>query len=169
MPNEELSSGFIETAEYLAASSVSNEAILRRAISSCYYSVFHALAKLVADSLVGEDPNTRPKKAWIEVYRGLNHNTCRTACSNAASVNFPKEIKQFSEALVQLQKERHKADYDPTYNPELEDVKFLIALAKESLSGLKVVKDKDKKAFSAWVLITGPGAKTARDLARRND
>ena len=169
MPNEELSSGFIETAEYLAASSASNEATLRRAISSCYYSVFHALAKLVADSLVGVDPNTRPKKDWIEVYRGLNHNTCRVACSNANSINFPEDIKQFSEALAQLRKERHKVDCDPTYNPEMEYAEFLIALAKKSLNGLKVVKDRDKKAFSALVLISGPGAKAARDLARQND
>ena len=169
MPNEKLSSGSIETAEYLAASLASNEATLRRAISSRNCSVFHAPEKLVADSLVGEDPNSRPKKAWIEVYRGLNHNTCRTACSNANSINFPEEIRQFSPALVLLQKECHKADSDPEYSLRIEYTEFLIALAKKSLNGLKVVKDRDKTAFSALVLITGPGAKAAGDLARQND
>ena len=110
MPDAELSSGLIETAEHLVSLESPSAATLRRAVSSCYYAVFHALAKSVADSLIGEDPDKRPKKAWIEVYRGLNHGTCRNACANAKSVGFPDEMHSFAEAFVQLQAARHQAD-----------------------------------------------------------
>ena len=166
MLDTELPSGLIETAGHLVSPERPSEAALRRAVSSSYYAVFHALAKLVADSLIGEDPNDRPTKAWVEVYRGLNHGTCRKACESAKSVGFPDEIHGFAEAFVQLQAARHEGDYDPTYVPDTEWTKFLVGLADESVHKLRKVGSKDKKAFAAWVLITGPGAKAARDKNR---
>ena len=166
MRDAELSSGLIETAELLVSLESPSEAALRRAISASYYAVFHALAKLVADSLIGEDPNVRPTKAWIEVYCGLNRGTCRGACANAKSVGFPDEIHGFAEAFVQLQAARHEADYDPTYAPDTKMAQFLVRLADVNIRMLREVGKEDKKAFAAWVLITGPGAKAARDKHR---
>ena len=116
--------------------------------------------------MIGEDPNNRPTNAWIEVYRGLNHGTCRKACTSAESVGFPNEMHRFAEAFVQLQAERHEADYVPTYVPDSERAEFLVGLADESVHMLRRVRSKDKRAFAAWVLITGPGAKAARDKSR---
>ena len=167
MPDAELPSDLIETAEHLVSLKNPSDAALRRAVSSSYYAVFHALAKLVADSLIGEDPNERPTKAWIEVYRGLNHGTCRNACGNAKSIGFPDEVHSFSEAFVQLQAVRHEADYDPTYVPTVKSAVVLVALAKKSVNDLLSVEEsRDKRAFAAWVLITGPGARAARDKNR---
>lgn len=167
MPNARLAAGLIGTAKRLVPDGRRRptEASLRRAISSCYYSVFHTLAKLAADCLIGATPAKRPNKAWIEVYRGLNHNTCHAACRDAGYINFPNEIKQFADAFVQLQDARHQADYDPEYRPTKKDALFYIALAEKSIAVLRSVPNSDKKAFSAWVLITSRGTKVARDAS----
>ena len=92
MRDGNLALGLIETANLLANRDSPTEADLRRAISSCYFAVFHALAKVAADSLIGKYSKQRPNKAWIEVYRRLKHATCRKACVRAKDMNFPKEI-----------------------------------------------------------------------------
>lgn len=166
MPETELPSGLIETAEHPVSLESPSEAALQRAVSASHHAVFHALAKLVADSLIGEDPNIGPTKAWIEVYRGHNHGTCRGACANAKSVGFPDEIHGFTEAFVQLQVARHEADYDPTYAPDTEMAELLVGIADENIRMLRKVGSKDKRAFAARVLIAGPGAKAARDKHR---
>jgi len=164
MPDAQLAAGLIGTARQLvsASSKRPKEANLRCSISACYYAVFHCLAKLAADSLIGKTPGKRPNKAWVEVYRGLNHGTCHAACRDAANINFPREIKDFAENFVQLQDIRHQADYDPKFRPTKRDAEFYIALAEKSVSEIENVAMVDKKAFSAWILITSRGAKKAR-------
>lgn len=167
-PDETLAEGLIDSANALAArggSGKPEQADLRRASSTAYYAVFHALARMCADVLVGSD-ETRPNKAWVEVYRGLNHGTVRTACTNAQNVAFPPGIKQFSRALELLQKVRHAADYDPTDRLTRVSVNGSIKLAEESIAALDSVARRDKIAFATWVLVTSKGAQDARKRAR---
>ena len=44
---------------------------LRRAISTAYYAMFHALATSNADCIVGPPRDTMASHAWDRVYRGL--------------------------------------------------------------------------------------------------
>ncbi|AVL53981.1 hypothetical protein CEP88_16160 [Roseobacter denitrificans] len=168
MPDGRLAQNFLSTARRLAPVSARrpNQANLRRCISTCYYAVFHALAKTAADSLVGATKSRRPNKAWVEVYRGLGHGACKDACKKAGQVSFPQEVHDFADAFIQLQEARHRADYDPMYRPNKAEALVYIALAEKSIATLKAVPTTDKKAFVAWVLITSPGAKHARELAK---
>lgn len=169
MPDGKLAQGFLTTARRLAPTSAKKpvQANLRRCISTCYYAVFHALAKMVADSLIGATKAVRPNKAWVEVYRGLVHGPCKNACTSAKNINFPQEILDFADTFVQLQEARHRADYDPMYRPTKKDALMYISLAERCIATLKAVPSKDKKAFATWVLITSPGATQARSLAKQ--
>lgn len=171
MPDGELADGMIEAARSLFASggSPSSDANLRRAISTAYYAVFHALAKVCADCLVGTDETIRPKKAWVEVYRGLDHGTSKNACEQARNIGFPDEVKEFAAAFRRLQEARHLCDYDPLVRPTEQETEFYVALAQRSVSALREAREKDRLAFATWTLITSKGAQQARVRARLVD
>ena len=50
------------------------QASLRRAISTAYYAVFHSLARIAADLIVGTDRN----EAWHQAHRALEHGSAKT-------------------------------------------------------------------------------------------
>ena len=164
MPDAKLADGYLAVARRLANTKRPSQAEIRRSISSAYYAVFHALAQTCADSLVGRTPRQRPNKAWVEVYRGLNHGVCRKACEQAKAVAFPVCIKEFADAFRQLQEYRHMADYDPDIKFSKADGEILYEFAKLSMNGLRSANNVDKKAFSVWVLISSQGAKNARKV-----
>jgi uncharacterized protein (UPF0332 family) len=162
-PDPTLADGFLITARRLIPQGHKPaQALLRRSVSSSYYAMFHALARMCADCLVGTQPAKRSNKAWVEVYRGLAHGACLDACKRASNVNFPPEIKSFTDAFQQLLRERERADYDPTVRFSREDALKTLGLAEEAVASLKTVQMLDRRAFSAWVLITSPGAQKAR-------
>lgn len=162
MPNENLAKEFLSTAECLLGNQELTEAEIRRAISSCYYAVFHALAKMCADCLIGTDPNERPNRAWVEVYRSLGHTYANDHCKKAQTVDFPDLIIDIANNFIQLQAARHKADYDPNYTPDSSDLVHYLNLSKSCLKKLSDVEMRDRIAFSSWILISGQGTKQAR-------
>jgi uncharacterized protein (UPF0332 family) len=162
MPDAKLADGHLAVAKRLANTKRPSQSEIRRSISSSYYAVFHALARTCANSLVGKTPSRRPNKAWVEVYRGLNHGVCQKACEQANKVNFPDSILDFADAFSQLQEHRHKADYDPHIRFTKENAEHWYGLAQESVTRLRSASGLDKRAFAAWVLISSQGAKKSR-------
>lgn len=168
MPDVNLAENLILTAKKLIEidNSENNQADLRRAISTAYFAVFHALARASADGLVGDDRNDRPNRAWVEVYRGLSHGPCKEACERAKAIGFPEEIEGFANNFVQLQNLRKRVDYDPTCRPTVEEARQWISIADLSIRKLLQAEKNGKVAFATWVLITSPGAKLARNAVR---
>lgn len=162
MPDPKLADGHLAVARRLATTKRPSQSEIRRSISSSYYAVFHALARSCANALVGKTPSKRPNKAWVEVYRGLNHGICEKACQQANKVNFPDCIQEFADAFGQLQAIRHKADYDPALRFGKRDAETWHELARLSVQSLRAATPNDKRAFAAWVLISSQGAKSAR-------
>lgn len=164
MPDGKLAINLIGTARKLVPQSGGRptQADLRRGISTAYYAVFHALAKCAADNLVGATKKSRPNKAWVEVYRGLGHGTCKQACRKANQINFPDDIHTFADEFVQLHAAREDADYDPYVRPKLDTARLHIDVAEKCINLLNSAPKKDKIAFVAWVLITSRGADQAR-------
>lgn len=168
MPDTTLVDGYLETASLLARSNANEptQASIRKSISCAYSAMFHALARMSADALVGEIIAGRSNKAWVEVYRGLAHGTCKDACSKAKNIEFPDCISKFANMFVQLQDARKRADYDPIARPTKENAIFCAVIAKIAIDALNEANDYDKTAFATWVLITTPGAKQAREIHR---
>lgn len=163
MPDEALAEGLILTAKKLMLDEENiSQADLRRAVSTAYYAVYHALAKVAADSLVGADRENRPNNAWVEVYRGLSHGATKDSCAKSKMVGFPLEIEGFADIFVQLQDARKRVDYDPRCRTTIEAAKLWIGIAEVGIANLYSAKNNDKVAFAAWVLISSPGASHAR-------
>lgn len=163
MSKPKLADGHLAVAKRLLnATEEPTESEIRCSISSSYYAAFHALAQVCANALIGPTESKHPKKAWVEVYRGLNHGVCKKACERANSVNFPECIKEFSDAFIQLQEQRHLADYDPYAKFSKADGELWYRLASISIRSLRSAKKIDQKAFSAWVLISSQGARRAK-------
>lgn len=88
-----LADDLIATARRLARANAKKprQAELRRAVSTAYYALFHALARNCADLFVGTG-DARSKGAWSQVYRALEHGFAKNACVQAAALGFPANV-----------------------------------------------------------------------------
>lgn len=144
----------IVTARKLANASPKKprQADLRRAISTAYYALFHAMAKDAADMLVGVGPD-RPDKAWTHTYRSLQHGDAKSACEAVRNLNFPSTLKSCADAFVALQQRRHDADYDPDYRVLRADAFDAIQQAEDAIRDLRASPRRDRRAFAVQILI----------------
>lgn len=135
------------------------QAHLRRAASSIYYALFHCLANHCANSFIGKGRNYG-RSAWKQVYRSLEHKKMKEACKLCRQQHykqkFPPEIQTYADLFVQCQEMRHNADYDPYKKFFKEDIRTLNASARQAIDNLQKAKRKDRKAFSAFVLLGKP-------------
>jgi hypothetical protein len=84
---------------------------LRRAISTAYYGVFHALALLCAESLVGW---SKPWEAFTPIYRSLDHSHAKRLFErHRDGTLFGEEVAKIGQIFISLQEARHTADYHP--------------------------------------------------------
>ena len=113
------------------------QANLRRAVSTAYYAMFHRLARVAADSLVGR----RRNEAWHQVYRALEHGSARKACGNKQAMSrFAYQIQGLAETFVTLQTLqhlRHKADYALEARYEKLEVLGAIYKAEDAIAQLE--------------------------------
>lgn len=84
---------------------------IRKAISSAYYALFHALAGSNAESLIGIPHDPITTAAWSRVYRGLDHGTARRELQRQRH-EFSAAAKVLAETFQDLQNRRHSADYN---------------------------------------------------------
>jgi hypothetical protein len=122
---------------------------LRRAISSAYYALFHALAALCADELVGR---SKPWNVYTPIYRTLDHGRAKDVFKRllAGSVG---DIAAVGQAFILLQERRHIADYDPLPLPlGRSETLDLIDRAKRATVGLDAL-GKNDRLFLATQLI----------------
>ncbi len=127
---------------------------LRRAISTAYYAMFHALAISNANCLIGSpyDPITR--HAWSRAYRGLEHrDTKRNLQRN--QVLFSRQVRIFADTFVQMQAQRHNADYDPDQTFTLSATLNWIDRAEHAIVDFMSVPVEERKAVAIQSLIRG--------------
>jgi uncharacterized protein (UPF0332 family) len=93
------------------AESAGNSSILkRRAVSTAYYAVFHAIAKICAREFL---PKARMDSFEFErVYRALEHGSLKTEFNKTPLKENPA-IREIGVLVAALQSERHKSDYLP--------------------------------------------------------
>jgi len=100
------------------------EAQLRRAISTAYYAVFHALMQRAAMRFMGPEHETTA--GYRLMYRSFEHGRvlqiCRELSARTLSVAMRRDLgrqaisdimQEFARTLPDLQSQRHDADYDP--------------------------------------------------------
>ncbi len=123
----ELSSDLLAVARLLATveeGTPSSGAMLRRAVSTAYYALFHKVSHAAAQRFMG--PDQEASAGFALIYRCFDHRNMKMVCQalRAATlkVSFQihlrrtavsRDMLDFAKAFPELQEARHLADYDP--------------------------------------------------------
>jgi len=124
---------------------------MRRAVSTAYYAMFHTLARLCADQLIG---GTHAKTApWARVYRALDHKSAKNILRNEEATRLASAIVGFGEAFALLQERRYQADYDPApFRYYFNQTAALINLAETAIHGLNSLGLEERRALATLLL-----------------
>ncbi|MDE2785141.1 MAG: hypothetical protein OXL37_00610 [Chloroflexota bacterium] len=125
---------------------------LRRAISTAYYAMFHALASSNADCLAGAPHDPLTGHAWSRIYRGLNHSAAKRNLLQDQGL-FSSVIRQFTETFAQMQDLRHSADYDPNRTFTLPETLDWIDRAASAIEGFMQTDADERKIVAIQSLI----------------
>jgi hypothetical protein len=125
---------------------------LRRAISTAYYAMFHALATSNADCIVGVSCDPITSHAWDRVYRGLEHGLAKEQLQQDQQI-FSPVTRHFGRAFGQLQDVRRAADYNnaETFTTDLANT--WINRAEEAIRGFMQVSVDERTAVAVQSLI----------------
>lgn len=143
----------VKTARLLAGNGRrARQTDLRRAVSTIYYALFHVLCRNFANSIVGHAD--RRSRAWAQAYRALEHHQVSNRCANAGIIRrFPREIQDFADLFVQMQKKREIADYDPRPRFLRSEVKKDIEAVEQAIADFQRMQLCDRRAFAVWVVV----------------
>jgi hypothetical protein len=136
---------------------------IRRAISAAYYGVFHATITAAADQVVGVV--SRSTNRYALVYRSVDHSRLRALCEQARKGDLPPklvphapaegfgaEISAFAAAVLDLQQQRHSADYDPLIRVNTSNAVAAITLARAALRHFRSSGASEREAFLMLLL-----------------
>ena len=127
-------------------------AAVRRAISTAYYAAFHALSANNAEVLVGAASDQLTADAWIQIYRGLNHNQARVQLQqNRARLSVDAQV--FAKLFADLQDERHSADYNPVATFTAEAAANWLDKTEASITNFLQTSRSERAAIAALTLI----------------
>ena len=121
-------------------------------MSTAYYALFHAFSKDCADLIVGPKP-AAPGRAWAQAYRALDHGFAKNACGGVGNLGFPNSLCVCARAFIDLQQQRHDADYDPEYDATRAKALAAIKRAKTAIDGLEQSSKRDRRAFVVQLLM----------------
>jgi len=108
---------------------------LRRAVSDAYYALFHRIALMCADELIGR--SKQKTNAWRRIYRNLEHGRCKEEFRRDDLKKLSPTAYLVGKAFIGLQEARHAADYDPTVSYRRRaDVQVLIDLASAAITSI---------------------------------
>lgn len=127
---------------------------LRRAASSGYYALFHAVAQSNADTLVGDDPLDRDQEAWRQAYRALEHGYARRRCQQAQrNPRFSPAVQGLAEYFGEMQTLRNRADYDPDAIFSPHDVQAAITQIGQHIADFRAAPVRERRAFAVYILM----------------
>jgi uncharacterized protein (UPF0332 family) len=86
--------------------------VQRRAVSTAYYAVFHAIAGLCAEGILPEKEGLDDTREFERVYRALEHGSLKREFTQTP-LKDNEYLNKIGALVVRLQSERHKADYLP--------------------------------------------------------
>ena len=125
---------------------------LKRAISTAYYAMFHALCRSNADALVGAGSDRADRLAWARTYRALNHRQAKNQLEQARR-EIPGQLRSFSATFSTLQEQRHDADYNPNSAFIRREVIQLLATADWATEEFLRMPRSQRRAVAALVLM----------------
>ena len=152
----------LRAAELLAAARLLLEAArdgrdsapARRAVSTAYYAMFHCLARICADRLAANRGVPLRPATRQTVYRALQHGRAKRRCANPQIIApYPKAIRAFARGFAELQKKRHRADYDPKAVFQAAEAQKSVDEAERLIHALLNAPEADLRDFALRVLL----------------
>ena len=145
---------------------------LRRAVSSAYYALFHALIDQACRLMIGARHSEAPFRHVLG--RAFAHGTMKQACTAfaggtlkasvakglPATFSVPRAIRILAQVFIDMQDQRHLADYDRTERFYRSDVLALIDQAETALDTFAALSLSIEKKFFlvcllAWNTLAG--------------
>ena len=127
---------------------------LRRAVSSAYYAMFHALCRSNAETLIGAAPAMQATEPWVQAYRAMDHRPAKNKLTEyRAKRQVHPDIDSFARTFAILQEQRHDADYDPRKTFTRREVARLIARAGVAAEAFYDVPVQDRRELAAHLLL----------------
>lgn len=113
---------------------------MRRAVSTAYYAIFH----LLVEDFVGNWPFADQR---ARLARMFDHKKMRAAAFTPSNESNPTpaeaKLIDVKTAFRQLQEDRHKADYDRSWNIVSTDVTNAITLAEDAFTKWRSIRTED--------------------------
>ena len=122
--------------------------------------MFHGTLTAFSDEFIGfaERGTTR----YALAYRSVDHRSIRELCDEVGKATpsgkykpftpaggWSADILAFAAGLISLQEKRHRADYDPDYQPKQSDAMTAARTARSALARLTAIAAAERKAFLA--------------------
>lgn len=127
------------------------EAFMRRAVSTAYYAVFHALARMCADELIGG--GKAKGEAWGRAYRTLEHRTAKQALLSSDAASIAPAILEIGRAFANLQEKRHDADYNPAFfGFYYDETRAQVEIARKAIRDLNELASDRRQALAALIV-----------------
>lgn len=135
----------LDAADSLLAAGTRSSAYRRRAVSTAYYAVFHALARACADYLTRSAARSLPE--YERVYRALEHGPLKQAFIEAP-LKDNRRLNEIGQSVVKLQAERFRADYMPPVQGIFDKAQAeeLVAIARQTVTRIEELSARDEDA-----------------------
>ena len=131
-----------------AAAPPPSQADMRRAISTAYYALFHTLAASNAELIAGQPQSIISSYAWERVYRRLDHGRARNNLRAALGL-LSQNGANFASIFIELQNQRHNADYNPNIQLVRSDALNIIARAQTAIKDFAQLTQEERRLLAA--------------------
>ena len=157
-----LANDYLEQARHLAGRERTRpkQASLRRAISAAYYALFHLLSDEASGILVRGLRDSNDLQA--RTARTLEHGTMARACRAFASGSLPSglqvlrpldaDLRLVARVFVEMQEERHRADYDTQAEFSRIDTLRLIDLTEAAFDAYSRIRSTDAATYFLFAM-----------------
>lgn len=129
------------------------QAMLKRAVSTAYYAMFHVLCESNADALVGVSPTGEDFELWVQTYRALDHGQAKNRLLAYRQQSSITEIREFANAFGNLQERRLAADYNPRSSFTRQEVASLIDRTEVATQGFDSLPARPRRMLATYLLV----------------
>ncbi len=128
-----------------------SKADMRRAISTAYYALFHALAASNADLIAGHPQSNLSSYAWERVYRRLDHGRAQNNLRGILN-RLSQTGQSFARTFIDLNEQRNEADYNPNASITRYDTLNTISRAQTALGDFAQLSPEERRLLAAQSL-----------------
>ena len=126
--------------------------MLKRAVSTVYYAMFHALCLSNANIVAGLSTDPQTRESWTRTYRSLDHGPAKERMARDKGIVEPA-VHQFATVFAILQQQRQLADYDPHSRFSRRQVINLIGFAETATEDLMATSLAVRRPLATLVLL----------------